>query len=94
MLSTVDSSIISPSEYVNMTDRTYMDIDNYQNIDIDQFIEDCIKPNIHISDNIQSVSINGIKKAVNMGKGIFDINDGELVLAPGSSGWKNQLFRL
>ena len=43
------------SEYVNMTDRTYMDIDNYQNIDIDQFIEDCIKPNIYISDNENEV---------------------------------------
>ena len=32
-----------------------MDIDNYQNIDIDQFIEDCIKPNIHISDNENEV---------------------------------------
>lgn len=43
------------SEYVNMTDRTYMDIDNYQNIDIIQFIEDCVKPNIHISENENEV---------------------------------------
>lgn len=43
------------SEYVNMTDRTYMDIDNYQNIDIEQFIDNCIRPNIHISDDDNEV---------------------------------------
>ena len=39
------------SEYVNMTNRTYMDIDNYQNFDINDFIDNCVEPNIHISDN-------------------------------------------
>ena len=51
-----------------------------------------IKTNIHISDDIKSVVINGIEKNLAVGKGIFDINDGDLVLAPGSSGWKNQMF--
>ncbi len=39
------------SEYVNMTNRTYMDIDNYKNINIADFIETCVKPNIYISEN-------------------------------------------
>lgn len=39
------------SQYVNMTDRTYMDIDDFNNIDIADFIDTCVKPNIHISDN-------------------------------------------
>lgn len=34
-----------------MTNRTYMDIDNYQNFDINDFIDNCVEPNIHISDN-------------------------------------------
>ena len=66
----------------NIPENTILSIDGYGNI----------KTNIHISDNIQSVNINGVKKMVNVGKGIFDTNDGELVLAPGSSGWKNQIF--
>ncbi len=51
-----------------------------------------IKTNIQISDNIKSVIINDIKENLKVGQGIFDINDGDLVLAPGSSGWKGNFL--
>jgi len=63
-------------------ENTILSIDGYGNI----------KTNIQISGDIKSVIINDIEKKLNIGKGIFDTNDGDLVLAPGSSGWKNYLF--
>ena len=48
-----------------------------------------IKTNIRMNDQIKSVSVNGIEKAVVTGSGIFSAPDGSLVLAPGSSGWQD-----
>lgn len=49
-----------------------------------------IKTNLDIS-NIKSsklsVTINNITNTISIGKGIFDVNDGEAVIAGGSSGW-------
>lgn len=63
-------------------ENTILSIDGYGNI----------KTNIRIKNDIRSVVINNIEKNLNVGKGIFDTRDGDLVLAPGSSGWKNQMF--
>ena len=63
-------------------ENTVLSIDGYGNI----------KTNIQINKDIKSVGINGIIKDVNVGEGIFDIKDGDLVLAPGSSGWNNKIL--
>ena len=66
----------------NIPENTILSIDGYGNI----------KTNIKISNDIKSVNINGTQKNLNVGQGIFDIKDGDLVLAPGSSGWNGNFF--
>jgi hypothetical protein len=51
-----------------------------------------LKTNIQFNNDIQSVEINGVEKSICTGSGIFDIQDGSLVLAPGSSGWQGNYF--
>lgn len=66
----------------NIPENTILGIDGYGNL----------KTNIKIDSSIQFVEINGIEKNISVGKGIFDIEDGSLILAPGSSGWQNNKF--
>lgn len=66
----------------SIPENTILSIDGYGNI----------KTNICVSEEIKSVIINGVEKSLNVGKGIFDTQDGDLVLAPGSSGWNNKMF--
>ena len=51
-----------------------------------------LKTTIGINDSIRSVSINNISFPVAQGQGIFAVPDGQLILAPGSSGWNGHYF--
>ena len=74
LLGNVVQDVVQPKE--NMI----LSIDGYGNI----------KTNIQITQGIQQVTINGITHSITIGEGIFSIQDGNLVLAPGSSGWKGR----
>ena len=67
------------SDIPNLPDNIIGSIDGYGNI----------KTNIHIPGSVKSVSINGIEHPITVGNGIFEVPDGQLILAPGSSGWDN-----
>ena len=62
--------------------NTICSIDGYGNL----------KTTIGMNDAIRSVSIKGITSPVIQGQGIFAVPDGQLVLAPGSSGWNGNWF--
>lgn len=66
----------------SVPDNRILGIDGYGNL----------KTNIQFNNDIQSVEINGVEKSICTGSGIFDIQDGSLVLAPGSSGWQGNYF--
>ena len=70
------------SEIPQIPENTILSIDGYGNI----------KTNIKITNDIKGIEINGITHPLAIGQGIFDIKDGDLVLAPGSSGWHGTFF--
>ena len=61
---------------------TICSIDGYGNL----------KTNIQIDSTIHSITINNITFPIIQGEGIFSVPDGQLILAPGSSGWNGKYF--
>ena len=62
--------------------NTICSIDGYGNL----------KTNIEMNAGIRSVSIKDITFPIVQGQGIFAVPDGQLILAPGSSGWNGNYF--
>ena len=46
-----------------------------------------IKTNVNLQNSISAVQVNNVELPVAMGDGIFSVPDGQLIFAPGSSGW-------
>ena len=46
-----------------------------------------IKTNVRLTNPVSNISINGVTLPIASGDGIFSVEDGALILAPGSSGW-------
>ena len=51
-----------------------------------------IKTNVCSFMDAHVVEINGCSSPVSVGNGIFSVSDGQLIIAPGSSGWSGQTF--
>ena len=51
-----------------------------------------LKTNIESNPNIHSLTIHGVTFPIVQGQGIFSVPDGQLILAPGSSGWDGKHF--
>ena len=62
--------------------NTICSIDGYGNL----------KTNIKTGESISSIAINNIAFPIVQGQGIFAVPDGQLILAPGSSGWNGNYF--
>jgi len=62
--------------------NTICSIDGYGNL----------KTTIEMNANIRSISIKNITFPIVQGQGIFAAPDGQLILAPGSSGWNGNYF--
>ena len=61
-------------------DNVILSIDGYGNI----------KTNLRNTAGTRTATINGATQSVAPGEGIFSVQDGQLVIAPGSSGWLGQ----
>lgn len=62
--------------------NTICSIDGYGNL----------KTNIDMNQNIRAIVIKNITFPIAQGQGIFAVPDGQLILAPGSSGWDGKHF--
>lgn len=62
--------------------NTICSIDGYGNL----------KTTIEMNRNIRSISLNNKTFPIVQGQGIFAVPDGQLILAPGSSGWNGKYF--
>ena len=62
--------------------NTICSIDGYGNL----------KTTIEMSEHIRAVSIKNMPFPIVQGQGIFAVPDGQLILAPGSSGWNGRYF--
>ncbi len=51
-----------------------------------------IKTNVTHFENINQITLNEMTRPVQTGQGIFSVPDGQMVFAPGSSGWEGQTF--
>lgn len=69
-------------EVPDVPENVICSIDGYGNL----------KTNIKISDDIKALTIGVVTFPVVLGEGIFSVEDGKLILAPGSSGWENEVF--
>ena len=66
----------------SMPENVILSIDGYGNI----------KTNLQNITDIKEVSLNGKTQQVATGDGIFSVADGELIVAPGSSGFNGEYF--
>ncbi len=66
----------------DIPENIVLSIDGYGNI----------KTNITSCPHIQKISLNNITHSIKTGNGIFSVPDGQMIFAPGSSGWNNKTF--
>ena len=70
------------TEKLPVPENVICSIDGYGNI----------KTNIQMDESIKSLTIGSVTFPVVLGEGIFSVEDGKLILAPGSSGWGDRVF--